>query len=153
MTIDLTTLGEDGRRFAGEEPAGILEWDPADDTLQPSSPVHYDFHAALFDTELVLRGRLSCRFTGVCNRCGGPMDLDVREDDFCVSLEVAEENSTVDLTNELREAIILALPSYPVCSPDCPGVCPRCGKRLADGSCGCEERPARGWEALDGLGL
>ena len=153
MILDLTQLDENGRRFTGTEPAAILEWDPADETLQPSSPVSYDFTASLFDSELVLRGSLSCRFSGLCNRCGGPMELDVREDEFDVSLDVSEENSTVDLTNELREAIILALPSFPVCRSDCPGICPRCGKRLAEGSCGCKERPARGWEALDGLTL
>ena len=39
-----------------------------------------------------------------------------------VWFEIDEKNAEVDLTEELRESIILALPTYPVCSETCPGV-------------------------------
>ena len=32
----------------------------------------------------------------------------------------------------LRDAVVLALPLNPVCDPECPGLCPECGARLAD---------------------
>ncbi|MBQ2547130.1 MAG: DUF177 domain-containing protein, partial [Clostridia bacterium] len=33
----------------------------------------------------------------------------------------------------------LAIPTFDLCEPDCPGLCPKCGKRLKDGDCGCRE--------------
>lgn len=44
---------------------------------------------------------------------------------------------------ELREAILLELPSLPLCSEDCKGLCPHCGKNLNEGPCDC---PADGGE-------
>lgn len=44
---------------------------------------------------------------------------------------------TLDLTEAVRQNLILALPSQPLCRPDCPGLCPRCGRRLDQGACSC----------------
>ena len=79
------------------------------------------------------------------------MDIEVRDAAFCVSVPLPEEPQEVDLTPELRESILLALPSHPVCRTDCGGLCPRCGRRLAEGACACPAPPAHGWEALAGL--
>lgn len=40
---------------------------------------------------------------------------------------------------DIIEEISLEIPPFSLCSDDCPGLCPKCGKRLADGDCGCEE--------------
>ena len=32
----------------------------------------------------------------------------------------------------MRDAVVLTLPTNPVCRPDCPGLCPECGAHLAD---------------------
>ena len=42
------------------------------------------------------------------------------------------EDDLLDLEPLLRDAVVLALPFQPVCRPDCPGLCPQCGARLAD---------------------
>ncbi|RKN06740.1 YceD family protein [Streptomyces radicis] len=36
-----------------------------------------------------------------------------------------------DLEPVLRDAVVLSLPSQPVCREDCPGLCPECGAALA----------------------
>ena len=41
---------------------------------------------------------------------------------------------------EIVSELSLELPTLSLCSPDCPGLCPMCGKRLADGDCGCKEK-------------
>jgi len=48
------------------------------------------------------------------------------------------ENGSVEIDDEVTEALLLELPMVHLCREDCPGLCPRCGKRLADGPCGCE---------------
>jgi uncharacterized protein len=47
--------------------------------------------------------------------------------------EVRElEGDLVDLEPAVRDSVVPVLPFRPVCSPDCPGLCPECGARLAD---------------------
>jgi uncharacterized protein len=151
MRIDVARLAANGEDFTGEDPAAILEWDADDELLYPVTPVQYRFHAEIAGHELLVRGTVLARFGGICVRCGGPLDLEVRDEAFCESLPLTEETQEVNLTPHLRESILLALPSHPVCRPDCSGVCPRCGRRLAEGACGCAEPVAQGWEALSGL--
>lgn len=42
------------------------------------------------------------------------------------------EGDLIDLEPTLRDAVVTALPFQPLCRPDCPGLCPECGARLAD---------------------
>lgn len=84
-------------------------------------------------------GTASGQVTGECVRC-----LKVINDNFDVDFqelylygdpgedELALEDDLLDLEPVLRDAVVLALPHNPVCDPDCPGLCPECGVRLAD---------------------
>ena len=53
---------------------------------------------------------------------------------------VVIEGGELDLDEELREALILAFPMRLLCSEDCPGLCPKCGKPKREGECGCPTR-------------
>jgi uncharacterized protein len=44
---------------------------------------------------------------------------------------------TLDLTDEIRQCILLELPMKPLCRRDCAGLCPQCGKNLNEGPCTC----------------
>ncbi len=46
-------------------------------------------------------------------------------------------NGILDLTEALREQILLDLPMRPLCRPDCRGLCIECGKNLNEGLCDC----------------
>jgi len=52
------------------------------------------------------------------------------------SLEAS--GSAVDVSEEVRQALVLALPSRFVCRPDCKGLCPSCRKDRNAGDCGCK---------------
>ncbi len=41
---------------------------------------------------------------------------------------------------DILEEISLELPPFVLCKTDCPGLCPKCGHRLADGDCGCKDK-------------
>ena len=59
-------------------------------------------------------------------------------------------DDTIDLEGPLRDAIVLALPIAPLCSPDCQGLCPECGERIDDGP---HDHPVSDprWAALESL--
>ncbi len=50
----------------------------------------------------------------------------------------------LELAPMLREQLILAAPMQPLCSPECRGLCARCGQNLNEGPCRCSEEPAEG---------
>ena len=51
--------------------------------------------------------------------------------------QYAFEGTTVDLSQAIRDALILALPFRFLCKEECKGLCPKCGANLNAGSCSC----------------
>lgn len=46
----------------------------------------------------------------------------------------------LDITDDIRQAILLAVPLKLICRDDCRGLCPHCGTNWNTAMCGCEER-------------
>jgi len=106
-------------------------------------------------TELFFAGQLAAKTQAVCARCAeefegsnqrpfrfvlapksiGMGDADLRADDLEFSLYEGEE---VDLGPLVREQLLLALPTRPLCRDDCRGLCARCGANLNRVECGCQ---------------
>lgn len=51
-----------------------------------------------------------------------------------------ENREVIDLTDNLREEIMLNYPLKPLCRPECRGLCPVCGRNLNTGRCKCQPR-------------
>ncbi len=49
-----------------------------------------------------------------------------------------DEHHLLDSTELLQQLITVSLPLHPICAPDCPGLCPQCGKALSEGPCFCK---------------
>ncbi|KZE90407.1 MULTISPECIES: DUF177 domain-containing protein [unclassified Agromyces] len=76
---------------------------------------------------------------GECGRCltdiALPVEVEFQELFAYHSGEAFEyevQDDHVDLEPLIRDAVVLALPFQPVCRPDCPGLDPVTGLRLAD---------------------
>jgi uncharacterized protein len=52
---------------------------------------------------------------------------------------VIHDNHLLDLTEVIRQDLLTQLPFQPLCSEDCPGLCPECGADLRTVSCACGE--------------
>ena len=52
---------------------------------------------------------------------------------------VLAPDDTLDLDELLTEDLLLDVPSKFLCSPDCKGLCPSCGKNLNHGDCDCQQ--------------
>ena len=53
---------------------------------------------------------------------------------------VVIKGCSLDVDETLREELVLGFPTKLLCSDDCPGLCPKCGKPLRDGDCGCPKK-------------
>jgi len=50
---------------------------------------------------------------------------------------VVIEDGKLDIDEQLTEALLLEFPRKILCSEDCAGLCPKCGKNLNFGACSC----------------
>ena len=85
----------------------------------------------------------------LCDRCAGDIDkhMSIPVEHILVTHLNDEENDEFLLIEEMRfhldplvtEDILLAMPSKILCSDDCKGLCPICGKNLNSGQCSCQK--------------
>ena len=62
------------------------------------------------------------------------------------------QSHTIDITEAVRQYTEMAAEMQPLCRPDCPGICPICGKDLSIASCQCDRTPIDPrWAALVAL--
>lgn len=150
MEIDLSRLRPEGEDQEGQEPPAVLDLDEED--IRIEGPLHYALHVQVVSGELIVRGQLRLNVAFRCCRCAEFFPFTVRERAFSVDRELSEDEECVDLTPDLREAILLAFPSYPVCRADCAGLCAQCGANWNRESCDCVPMTDDRWGALDGWG-
>jgi uncharacterized protein len=106
---------------------------------------------------VLISGTASTVVAGDCSRCLDPitdeveinlMELfaypDSATDETTDEDEVSRiSDDLIDLEPVVRDAVVLALPQVPLCSPDCLGLCVDCGGKLA------ELGPDHGHETID----
>jgi uncharacterized protein len=116
-------------------------------------PVRYRLHAQLQGRSLLVTGRLATPATLRCSRCLCEIELPVTVKQFVFMQDLHGEDF-VDLTEQVREDIILELPQRALCREDCRGLCPQCGQDLNEGACRCAPAECDAhWQALDRLKL
>jgi len=90
---------------------------------------------------VLVSGTVTGPVEGECGRClrpiGFSLDVPVQElfayahsttDETTDEDEVGRlQDDLIDLEPTLRDAVVLALPTNPLCREDCPGLCPECG--------------------------
>jgi uncharacterized protein len=109
---------------------------------------------------VLVSGQVRGPLQGQCVRCLEDLESEIEVDlqELFVYPERSEQDDDdelreivdeyIDLEPALRDAVVLALPFQPVCRPDCPGLCPQCGQRLADEPDHRHEEQDPRWEAL-----
>ena len=144
----------------GTEPATVLELPPdADPPLAPAGDIAYRLSAVMAGADLIVTGSASVPLATVCARCLDDIRVPVSVKDLCFHFEKVKDLE-VDLTEDVREELLLAVPSCFYCSPDCKGICPMCGANLNHETCSCGDAPAEPeadpaapspWDQLDAL--
>jgi uncharacterized protein len=110
-------------------------------SVPEGEPVDLDVRLESVHEGIVVSGDVHTRALGVCGRClidiALPVQVDFQElfaysSGEAFDFEVHDDH--VDLEPLVRDAVVLSLPFQPVCRPDCPGLDPETGERLADES-------------------
>ena len=131
-------------------PAALFPLDTPD---QPklAGPVQAKMKAEIQDGAAWAWVEAKATLTVACARCLERYSLDVRPF-FDVETPVTEE--FLDVDDDIRQNLLLALPAKPLCKPGCKGLCSLCGKNLNKGACGCpNQAPVSVFEPLKNLKL
>lgn len=105
---------------------------------------------------ILASGDIDTEYTGVCSRCltdiAEALEVEFQELFAYPGEEEADfevQDDHVDLETLVREAVVLSLPFQPVCQPDCPGLDPVTGERLAESAGSQQSEPVDPrWAAL-----
>lgn len=131
-----------------------------------AAPVALDLRLEAVVDGVLVTGSATAQVSGECSRC-----LDVIADEITAEFQELYSypealpsdlnddepgelmaGDLLDLEPVLRDALVLGLPLAPLCTPDCPGLCPSCGARLAETGPGHEHAVLDSrWAALGGL--
>lgn len=120
---------------------------------------------------ILVEGVLAGSVTVSCTRCLKPVALDVTvelEEEFKPTIDVVrgayvpvdeedtalliDEHHVLDISEVLRQAVLLEVPIQVLCRPDCAGLCQTCGQDLNEADCGCPDVDTdTRWEQLSAL--
>ncbi len=153
MMIPVAEIPEAGMTLPVQEPGTLLALDSKDE-FRAAGPVTGELYVQVVDSTLVVRGAVSARLETRCARCCQKVSTTVSDSGFLRDFPVRGECDEICIDADLREAILLNLPRFPLCAEPCRGLCPQCGKNLNDGPCGCSDESSGGeWEILNKLNL
>ncbi|MFC1931411.1 DUF177 domain-containing protein [Chloroflexota bacterium] len=105
---------------------------------------------------ILVSGELHTEVELTCSRClssfNCPLTLDIAEEymptvDIVSGVPLAlpeepgsfiiDEHHVIDLSEAVRQYMLLAVPMKPLCREKCAGLCQSCGRNLNEGSCDC----------------
>lgn len=109
------------------------------------------------DDNVYVTADIETKISVECGRCIIPFEVDISttlEVLFSIGSESREESEaderyfdgeTLDISEDVRQLLVLEIPAWPLCSETCEGLCPECGAELNISACSCEptdEAPA-----------
>lgn len=124
--------------------------DLTEDDVKLAGPVSADFTVTNGGDMILLEGSLGFRVKTQCARCLKDIVLDLTADlderYYPEGAEGLDEDAltykfdVVDVTDALRESLLLSVSARALCKPDCKGICPVCGANRNVTPCQCETR-------------
>jgi len=128
-----------------------------------SQPIQVRIMATLAGETVSIKGQVRTELNLRCSRCLTPFDLKVRSEFAVTAVAALAESSadasageielaademdvlvysgdSIDLSEEIAQQIIMALPFNPLCKETCKGLCNQCGANLNRSNCQCKTR-------------
>ncbi|MCD6161510.1 MAG: DUF177 domain-containing protein [candidate division Zixibacteria bacterium] len=167
MKIEIREITPEGNDFHFSESAE--EMDISVTGVKFPMPIEVDLSIVLSGDELICQGEVHTDVEVECSRCLEIFDLPVRErlqfvvqmtdspimnsDEDNDEFEMIPKTQTfIDISDRVRDSIVLQISMKPLCSEDCKGLCPMCGINLNEEECNCmPDKTDERWETLKNL--
>jgi uncharacterized protein len=159
MKLDLSEIARTlGDRYHYE----IKEPPIVDDTVVCTQPIGGKIDFTNTGSLIIAKGDFATAVQLQCSRCladfsipvSSPLDeqFEIADEEAPVDEEDSPEfesdndlqslftNYMLDITELIRQALILALPLRPLCREECSGLCLTCGQNLNEARCDCDKK-------------
>lgn len=166
MILDLSTVEIFPARVVVQEGPRDVPLDY--ESVRGVDSVLADLNVHKSGEEYICHGAVQARISLECARCLAEFGSDVSatvefivryqekraanpvdEYDYEDYVYFRGDELAADISNIVRQAIILSISLKPLCSETCLGLCPRCGANLNEQTCDCRsENIDERWEAL-----
>lgn len=159
MKIQISGLSEGIHQYAFEVQASELE---LGEQFQGTVTVHATLDKT--PTQLLLTATIHTQGRFECDRCVAPFTATLSPSYTMVYVNEGSDTTDLDpsefqllpsgahmieLAEDVRQTTLLAVPLKLLCSEQCKGLCPKCGKNLNEGACSCKEEIVdTRWERL-----
>ena len=155
MIIDVEKLPKEGRKISKD--FEFLSAALVEESAVFLKPVHAELTVKKMGEEILIKGKMVTSLSLICSRCVVPFEtlvdsrfdlvylpeeLDLMQD----QLEIDDLNrlfyydGKIDIEEVILEQLNLVFPAKPLCSDDCQGICPVCGKVIRDSECVCVQK-------------
>ena len=131
MKIYVDRIPEDGLELETTYEPSLLEVGRPD--LHVAGPLRLHGRATREAKELFVSAEIDYHLTLACARCLTEIDRQSSKALF-LHYDTARQQ-VVDITDDVRQEIVLEYPLAALCRPDCRGLCPTCGVNWNDGTC------------------
>ena len=131
MKIHVNRIPSEGVREEMTYDPKALDVDRED--VQVAEPVALSSFITKTAETLVVMAEISSQLRLTCARCLEEFDAPLHTT-ATLTYDVAPTD-VVDITEDIRQEMILAYPKIPVCRADCRGLCLVCGQNLNHASC------------------
>lgn len=153
MEIDIDRIPETGLEI--DQEFEFFNMDLIEENTVFLEPVHSQSRIKKIGDDVFIKGKITTRINLQCSRCLSPFEYKVDSSFDLVflpeELDISAENlndddldkffyynRSIDLKEVILEQLNLTLPIRPLCSEDCQGICPVCGKIIGTGECSCD---------------
>lgn len=156
ITFSVSALEKAPVSKSGVIPPEFLDL-AAEDAFSASGDGSYELTAQIVSGGVLVSGSVKAPVVTSCGSCLKEISLLLDPGKVQMFFEIDENQELLEVDEELREELLLALPMNPLCSADCRGLCPECGCDLNEKECSCipvdSAAAVSPWSSLDDLKL
>jgi uncharacterized protein len=115
------------------------------DFVRFDQPVNVSVQAQMTTTNIVVTGHASTQAVFNCARCLTDFTTAIKgnfQDVFSL------DHESIDLSEMIRETVLVDIPLRGICKESCRGLCSHCGANLNADACACQQGGDERWAAL-----
>ncbi len=146
MKIKISNLSDGVHTFNFNEPVTEINLDkPFLGNIKVTVKLAKMNNQIILDTEILLNADFECdrctsQFSSIVKNSYRTVYLfgqEMQPDEISDITYLPVDADKIDITDDIRDYAVLAVPMKKLCKEDCKGLCARCGKDLNEGECNC----------------
>lgn len=142
IRINPANIGMEGEFLSGEEDPVLLDLSTFPQKITGRGNIKYSLHAAIVGKDLIVTGSAEILLASECAVCLEEAEYLLKKKDICIHVENVPMDRFYDLTDDIRENLLLSMPMRIKCKEDCKGLCTSCGANLNKEKCSCKKAKA-----------